>query len=98
MPISEDDAIVICQEAERAARRYIFKRLSKRDVADLEVVIEVVKLEPLILDVDVRVELQPDVEGVDVNALVEGAANETVKAAQKMLRALRERSKSGETS
>ena len=55
---SADEVEQICAAAEEAARRHLLSKVSLKQVSDLDVMVEAVGDKPLLLSVDVALELQ----------------------------------------
>ena len=76
----------ICIAAEEAARRVLFNKISLKQVSDLDMTIEASGDKPLVLDVDIGVELL--VRDENLQALVDKATNAALLAADAKVREL----------
>ena len=76
----------ICIAAEEAARRVLFNKISLKQVSDLDVTVEALGDKPLILDVDIGVELLVGDE--NLQALVNNATDAAFLAAEAKVREL----------
>ena len=70
----------ICMAAEEAARRVLFRKISLKQVSDLDVTIEALGDKPLVLNVDIGVELLVGDE--NLQALVDKATDAAFLAAE----------------
>ena len=75
-----DEVEEICIAAEEAARQALFSKISLKRVSDLDVTVEAVGDKPLVLAVDVAVELLIGDE--DLQALVDKATDAAFSAAE----------------
>jgi hypothetical protein len=75
-----DEVEKICIAAEEAARQALFSKISLKRVSDLDVTVEAVGDKPLVLAVDVAVELLIGDE--DLQALVDKATDAAFSAAE----------------
>jgi hypothetical protein len=76
----------ICTAAEEAARRLLLSRVSLKQVSDLDVTIEALGDKPLLLSVDVAIELLSGNQ--DVEDLVDKATDAAFSAAEAKAREL----------
>ena len=76
----------ICIAAEEAARRVLLNKISLKQVSDLDVTVEALGDKPLILDVDIGVELLVGDE--NLQALVNKATDAAFLAAEAKVREL----------
>lgn len=76
----------ICTAAEEAARRHLLSKVSLKRVSDLDVVVEAVGDKPLLLSVDVALELQGGNQ--DLQDLVGEATSAAFSAAETKAREL----------
>jgi len=81
-----DEVEEICIAAEEAARQVLFSKISLKRVSDLDVTVEALGDKPLVLDVDVGVELLIGDE--DLQALVDKATDAAFSAAEVKVREL----------
>lgn len=76
----------ICIAAEEAARRVLFNQISLKQVSDLDVTVEALGDKPLVLNVDIGVELLVGDE--NLQALVNKATDAAFLAAEAKVREL----------
>jgi hypothetical protein len=81
-----DEVEEICIAAEEAARQALFSKISMKRVSDLDVTVEAVGDKPLILSVDVGVQVL--IGNEDLQALVDKATDAAFSAAEAKVREL----------
>lgn len=84
--LTYEQIIAICDSAEESARKYIFSRLPKSQVIDLNITVDVEGIKPLTIYVGVDVVLSPLAKDVDVDELVNEAAEKAISAADEKVR------------
>jgi DNA-binding protein YbaB len=70
----------MCIAAEEAARKVLFTKISLKQVSDLDVMVEAIGDKPLVLSIDVGIELLMDDE--NLQALVNAATDAAFSAAE----------------
>ncbi len=78
----------LCIIAETAARKYVYSRVSKKNVEKLDVSAEAKGSKPVALTVEVDVDLSPSMKNFHAKSLVEAAVEEALKSAEEYLRKL----------
>ena len=76
----------ICEAAQEAARKHLMSRISVKQISDLDVTIEAVGDKPLIVSIDVAIELESG--DLDLEPLVDEATNMAFSAADAKAREL----------
>ena len=69
----------ICEAAQEAARKHLLSRISVKQISDLDVTIEAVGDKPLVVSIDVAIELESG--DLDLDPLVDEATNMAFSAA-----------------
>ena len=69
----------ICEAAQEAARKHLLSKLSVKQISDLDVTIEAVGDKPLLISIDVAIELESGDQ--DLEPLVDNATNMAFSAA-----------------
>ncbi|MGD0424276.1 MAG: DUF3194 domain-containing protein [Candidatus Bathyarchaeia archaeon] len=82
-----DEIEEICMAAEEAARQVLFSKISVKQVSDLDVTVEAIGDKPLLLTVEVGVELLIGDE--DLQPLVDKATDAAFQAAETKVSELR---------
>jgi hypothetical protein len=83
---TEDEIEKLCSAAQEAARRHLMSKVPLKRISDLDVTVEAVGDKPLLLSVDVAVELTSGTE--DVGPLVDEATDLAFSAAETKAREL----------
>lgn len=83
---TKEEVEQICSAAEEAARGYVLSSISIRRVSDLDVTIEAVGGKPLLLNIEVAIELASGTQ--DLRAIVDEATNRAFSAAEAKVREL----------
>jgi hypothetical protein len=78
----------LCLTAEKAARDYVYSKVSLRKIDTLDISIEAEGTKPILLNVDVDVTLSPSTKNLDVQKLVDEAVKIAFVSAEKHLRQL----------
>lgn len=78
----------LCLTAENTARRYILANFSSKIVERLNVSVEADGTKPLNLTVEIDLALSPQMKDVDLDKLVNEAAEEALKVSENYLRKL----------
>jgi len=76
----------ICEAAQEAARIHLLSRISVKQISDLDVTIEAVGDKPLVVSIDVAIELESG--DLDLEPLVDEATNMAFSAADAKAREL----------
>ena len=76
----------ICEAAQEAARKHLLSRISVKQISDLDVTIEAVGDKPLVVSIDVAIELESG--DLDLEPLVDEATNMAFSAADAKAREL----------
>jgi hypothetical protein len=76
----------ICEAAQDAARKHLLSKISLKQISDLDVTIEAVGDKPLLLSVDVAIELE--MGNQDLEPLVDAATDMAFSAAEAKAREL----------
>ena len=84
---TEDETEEICVAAEEAARRILFSKIPVKRVSDLDVTVEAVGDKPLVIAVEVGVELL--IGNENLQYLVDNATAAAFSAAEAKVRELR---------
>ena len=79
-PPTDEEVEQICVAAEEAARRRLLASVSLKLISDLDVTVEATGDKPLVLNVDVAVELRGGTQ--DVDSIVDEATNLAFSAAE----------------
>ncbi len=80
---------ILTQTGEEAARKYVFSKLSSKNVERLDVSVEAEGTKPVNVTVEINLVLKPEIKGVDVDALVKEAVSQAHKAMENFLRKLK---------
>jgi hypothetical protein len=89
LDLSTDQLIFLCETAEKVARASIFKRVSKQQVRNLDISVEIEPADPLTVNVEIGLTLSPSSKHVDVNALVKEAVKSATRAVDKAVSSFR---------
>ena len=81
-----DEVEQICMAAEEAARRHMLSKVSLKRVSDLDVMVEALGDKPLVVNVDVAIELSSGTQ--DLEALVDEATHVAFSAVEAKAREL----------
>ncbi len=84
---TDDEIEQMCLAAEDAARRHLMSKIPLKRLSDLDVMVEAVGSKPLVLSVDVGIELASGNE--DVDPLVDEATDLAFSAAEAKARELK---------
>jgi hypothetical protein len=84
---TDEEIEQICLAAEDAARRHLMSKIPLKRLSDLDVMVEAVGDKPLMLSVDVAIELTSGND--DVDPLVEDATDSAFSAAETKARELK---------
>ena len=84
---TEDETEEICVAAEEAARQVLFSKIPVKRVSDLDVTVEAIGDKPLVIAVEVGVELL--IGNEDLQPLVDKATEAAFSAAEAKVRELR---------
>ncbi len=76
----------ICEAAQEAARKHLLSRFSVKQIGELDVTVEAVGDKPLVVSVDVAIELTSGNQNLD--PLVDEATNKAFSAAEAKAREL----------
>lgn len=76
----------ICEAAQEAARKHLLSMISVKQISDLDVTIEAVGDKPLVVSIDVAIELESG--DLDLEPLVDEATNLAFSAADAKAREL----------
>lgn len=76
----------ICEAAQEAARKHLLSRISVKQISDLDVTIEAVGDKPLVVSIDVAIDLESG--DLDLEPLVDEATNLAFSAADAKARKL----------
>lgn len=79
----------ICEEAEEAARRYIFSKVRREYISDISISIDLEGLESLNVDVEVEVRLSPLCRGLDLQGIIDGSVKAAFEAIERYLKTIR---------
>jgi len=78
----------LCLIAEKAARRYILSKVSRKKIESFDICAEAEGTKPVALDVEVAITLSPSMKGFNVQKLVDETVREAFSSAEKHLREL----------
>jgi len=84
---TDEEIEQMCLAAEDAARRHLMSKIPLRRISDLDVMVEAVGDKPLMLSVDVAIELTSGND--DLDPLVDGATDLAFSAAEAKARDLK---------
>jgi len=84
--LSSEQVVKVCEAAENAARRFIFSKVSKNKIVDLDITVDILASKPFVVNVDIDVEFSPLVQNVDVEKLIDAAVDKGLQAAERTLR------------
>jgi hypothetical protein len=76
---TEEEVEQICEAAQEAARRHLLSKVSVKQISDLDVTIEAVGDKPLLVSIDVAIELESGDQNLD--PLVDEATDMAFSAA-----------------
>ncbi len=79
-PPTTEEIEQICEAAQEAARKLLLSKVSLKQISDLDVTIEAVGDKPLLVSVDVAVELETDNQNVE--PIVDEATDAAFSAAE----------------
>ena len=79
----------LCQTAEDTARKHILSKVSKKDVDQLDIAVEVEGTKPVNVTVEIDLLLTKQIKGVNTEALVQAAVKEAHKATENFLRKIK---------
>jgi hypothetical protein len=86
--LTDEQIEAVSQEAENAARKYIFSKISQKLVEKLDIIVEAEGAKPVSFTVEVDLALLPQAKGVNEGTLVKEAVKEAFKAIENYLRKL----------
>jgi hypothetical protein len=86
--LSFEQVVKICEAAETAARRFIFSKVPRQKIVDLDITVDILASKPFVVDVDIDIALSHLVKKVDVNKLIDAAVDRALQAAENTLREL----------
>ena len=75
----------LCTNAENAARKFIFSKISSKIVEKLNITVEAEGIKPLKLSVDLDLAIKKSEKTVDLKKLVDEAAKIALKASEEYL-------------
>lgn len=81
---------LLCKTAEDAARKYIFSKVSNKQVDRVDISVEADGLKPVNVTVEIEIALSTQVEGLDIDALAKASVEEAHRATENFLRRLHE--------
>lgn len=83
---SLDEIELICKAAEEGARAFLLSKISLKRITDLDVIVEATGDKPLVLDIEVGLELVEDAP--EIEGLVKEATSAAFSAAELKVREL----------
>jgi len=86
--LSTEQIELLCQTTEDAARKYIQKQVSGKDVERLDISVEVEGTKPVSVTVEINLLLSKQTQGVDAEELVKAATAKAHEATENYLRKL----------
>ncbi len=86
-PPTEQELETICDSAEDAARKIIFKKVDPKQITDLDITIESHGDKPLTLIVDIFI--SPRNSNDEISKLIDIACNEALRAAEMKVKELK---------
>ncbi|NLE05911.1 MAG: DUF3194 domain-containing protein [Crenarchaeota archaeon] len=86
--LTEKQVEDICAVAEKAARDYIFSKISSKQAENLDICVEAQGTKPVDFSVEINLILTSDAKNVEQKKLVKEAIDETFRVIEKYLRKL----------
>ena len=86
--LTDDQIEAVSREAENAARKHIFSKISQKIVEKLNIIVEAEGAKPVSFTVEVELALLPQAKGVNEETLTKEAVREAFKAIENYLRKL----------
>ena len=87
--LSSEQIELLCEAAEESARKYVYSKVSRKDVERLDISVEADGAKPVNVTVDIDLVLAPKTKDVDANTLAKQAVSEAHKATENFLRKLK---------
>jgi len=84
--LSFKQVVKVCEAAETAARRFIFSKVPRQKIVDLDITVDILASKPFVVNVDIDIALSPLIQKVDVNKLIDEAVDKALQAAENTLR------------
>lgn len=79
----------LCQNAENAARKYIYSKVSPKEIDRLDISVEAEGTKPVNVTIEIDLSLAPKARGIDAQALTKLAVDEAHKVTENFLRKLK---------
>jgi hypothetical protein len=86
--LTDEQLKKLCEVGEKAARDYIFSRLSVRRISTLEITLDTKGNKPVTVNVEVHITVSPSMKDFDVNMLAQEATERAFEAIKEYLREL----------
>ena len=80
---------ILCSTAEDAVRKYVLSKIYHKKIKVLEISVEADGTKPVNVTVEINLELFPQVENINIDALVKEAVNEGHKTVENFLRKIK---------
>jgi hypothetical protein len=80
---------ILCETAEKAARKRVLSKISSKMVENLNISVEVEGTKPVNIEVEIDLELSPKMKNFDADMLVNEAVKEAFEASENYLRKLK---------
>ncbi|HLN89333.1 MAG TPA: DUF3194 domain-containing protein [Candidatus Binatia bacterium] len=87
--LSSEQIELLCEAAEESARKYVYSKVSRKDVERLDISVEAEGAKPVNVTVDIDLVLASKTKDVDAKTLVKQAVSEAHKATENFLRKLK---------
>lgn len=79
---------LLCQIAEKAAKKYVLSKVSIKQINKLNITVEAEGDKPITIEVDIDLELSPIKKSINPEIIAKVAAKEALKASENYLREL----------
>jgi hypothetical protein len=79
---------LLCQIAEKAAKKYVLSKVSMKKISKLNIIVEAKGEKPITIEVDIDLELSPVKKSINPEILVKVAVKKALKASENYLRQL----------
>lgn len=77
-----DELQLVCEATEAEIRRFIFSKVARKLVDDLNVTVSVNGFHPASIDIELEIQLSPLLKSVDVDGLIEDAVDHGFRSAE----------------
>ena len=76
----------LCEIAENAARRYVLSRIPLKQISILNITVDTEGRKPIIINVEIELDLLPKMKGYDAKKLTNEAAQQAFASIERYLR------------